>query len=66
MSRTRLKIHRLKIYKAIEKIQEKQKATRSYRNLRRIEPFVTGMKEYGKVIELFTNASPVVAFVWVG
>ena len=52
--------------KAIKKIQEKQRATRSYRNLRRIEPFVTGMKEYGKVVEVFTNASPFVAFVWVG
>ena len=52
--------------RAIGKIQDKQRETRSYRNLRRIEPFVTGMKEYGKVIELFTNASPIVAFVWVG
>ena len=52
--------------RAIGKIQEKQRATRSYRNLRRIEPFVTGMKEYGKVVEVFTNASPFVAFVWVG
>ena len=51
--------------RAIGKIQEKQRATRSYRNLRRIEPFVTGMKEYGKVVEVFTNASPFVAFVWV-
>ena len=52
--------------KAIKKIQEKQRETRSYRNLRRIEPFVTGMKEYGKVVGVFTNASPIVAFVWVG
>ena len=52
--------------KAIEKIQEKQRASRSYRNLRRIEPFVTGMKEYGKVVEVFANSSPIVAFVWVG
>ena len=52
--------------RTIKYIQEKQRARRSYRNLRRIEPFVTGMKEYGKVVEVFTNASPIVAFVWVG
>ena len=51
---------------AIKKIQEKQRETRSYRNLRRIEPFVTGMTEYGKVIAVFANAAPIVAFVWVG
>ena len=52
--------------KAIKKIQEKQRATRSYRNLRRIEPFVTGMNEYLKVVNVFTSDSPIVAFVWVG
>ena len=51
---------------AIRKIQEKQRETKSYRNLKRIEPFVTGITEYGKVIAVFANAVPIVAFVWVG
>ena len=54
------------LHKAIKEIQDKQKATKSYRNLKRIEPFVTGMTEYGKVVAVFANAVPVVAFVWVG
>ena len=54
------------LHEAIKKIQAKQKATKSYRNLKRIEPFVTGMTEYGKVIAVFANAVPIVAFVWVG
>ena len=54
------------LHEAIKKVQEKQRATRSYRNLKRIEPFVTGMTEYGKVIAVFANAVPIVAFVWVG
>ena len=54
------------LHEAIKKIQEKQRATKSYRNLKRIEPFVTGMTEYGKVIAVFANAVPIVAFVWVG
>ena len=54
------------LQEAIKKIQEKQKRTKTYRNLKRIEPFVTGMEEYGKVIGVFANANPIVAFVWVG
>lgn len=54
------------LHETIKNIQEKQRATRSYRNLKRIEPFVTGMTEYGKVIAVFANAVPIVAFVWVG
>lgn len=53
------------LHEAIKKIEEKQRATRSYRNLKRIEPFVRGMTEYGKVIAVFANAVPIVAFVWV-
>ena len=53
------------LLEAIKKIQEKQRATRSYRNLRRIEPFVTGMTEYGGVIAVFADAVPILAFVWV-
>ena len=54
------------LHEAIKKIQEKQRGTRSYRNLKRIEPFVRGMTEYGKVIAVFANAVPIVTFVWVG
>ena len=54
------------LHEAIKKIQEKQRRTRSYRNLKRIEAFVKGMTEYGKVIAVFANAVPIVAFVWVG
>ena len=54
------------LHEAIKKIQEKQKETKSYRNLNRIMPFVTGMTEYGKAIAVFANAVPIVAFVWVG
>ena len=53
------------LHEAIAKIQEKQRETKSYRNLRRIEPFITGMEEYLKVFEIFTSASPIVAYVWV-
>ena len=54
------------LIKAIAKIEERQRRKKSYRNLNRIRPFVTGMNEYGKVIGIFANAVPIVAFVWVG
>ena len=54
------------LIKAIAKIEEGQREKKSYRNLNRIRPFVTGMNEYGKVIGIFANAVPIVAFVWVG
>ena len=53
------------LQEAIKAIQEKQKRTKTYRNLKRIEPFVTAMTEYGKVIAVFANAVEIVAFVWV-
>lgn len=54
------------LHKAIAKIQEKQRDTKSYRNLRRIELFIVSMEEYGKVIDVFSNATPILAHVWVG
>lgn len=50
---------------AIENIQEEQAKKRKLRNLMRIRPFLASMEEYGKVIEVFLNASNILAFVWV-
>jgi hypothetical protein len=32
--------------------------------LRRLEPFLASMEQYGKVIEVFLNASEILSFVW--
>ena len=53
------------VYDTIHDIQEKQKADNRLRNLTRIRVFLEGMQEYGKVIEVFLNASDILAFVWV-
>jgi hypothetical protein len=47
----------------IEDIQDKQ--GRRAQNLARLKPFVEGMEQLGKVVEVFLNLSSVVAFVWV-
>jgi len=38
----------------------------SLRNLRRIEPFITGISQYAKVIEVFVQVKPeILGLIWV-
>ncbi|KAK4442832.1 NACHT domain-containing protein [Podospora aff. communis PSN243] len=45
-------------------IQDKQRKRREMINMRRIRGFLEAMEQFGKVIEVFTNTSEMVAFVW--
>jgi hypothetical protein len=49
----------------IARIQSEREKTRSSIAMRRLEPFLKAMEQYGKVVEVFTNTSMFVAFVWV-
>ncbi len=53
------------VYDTINEIQVKQAEENRMRNLARVRGFLEAMQEYGKVIEVFLNASDVLAFVWV-
>lgn len=50
---------------ALSKMQKDQENKRSMMYMRRLEPFLTAMENYGKVIEVFLNTSDILAFVWV-
>jgi len=50
---------------AIAQIQKHQASKRRLQGMRRLEIFLEGMKEYDKVIQVFLNLSPILAFVWV-
>lgn len=50
---------------AIVKIREKQRSDRKLRFLKRLDPIIKTLRQYGQVIEIFVNVSNVVAFVWV-
>lgn len=51
---------------AIIEIQKTQAQRRGYRNLNKIRPFLDGVGQYSKVIEVFVNAKPdIMAFIWV-
>lgn len=49
----------------IKSIQLKQEAKRRMRYMRRLEPFLQTMTQYGQVVEIFVNTSETLAFVWV-
>ncbi|KAK8069382.1 hypothetical protein PG994_005998 [Apiospora phragmitis] len=50
--------------KEIEQLQKVQQSRRLGQNLARVKPFVEAMGQFGKVIEVFSNVSEMVAFVW--
>lgn len=51
---------------AITAIQAEQAQRKGYRNLNKIRPFVNGLTQYAKVIEVFVTAKPdILAFIWV-
>ncbi|KAK8053544.1 hypothetical protein PG996_012845 [Apiospora saccharicola] len=48
----------------IEQLQKDQYSRRLGQNLARVKPFVEAMSQFGKVIEVYSNVSEIVAFVW--
>lgn len=50
---------------AILTIQNEQCTDRKMRNLARLKGFLEAMEQFGKVIEVFVNASKFVCFIWV-
>ncbi|ETS83638.1 hypothetical protein PFICI_05514 [Pestalotiopsis fici W106-1] len=49
---------------AVRKMESDQESRRCMMNLKRLDPFLKSMEEYGKLIEIFVNVNEVVAFVW--
>ena len=47
------------------KLQNKQLTEKRMRNLKRLASFVEKMEQFGKVVNVYLNASVFVAFVWV-
>ena len=46
-------------------IQHKQQRTKTERFLKRLRPFLDTMEQYSSVLGIFSNASDIVAFIWV-
>lgn len=54
------------VLQTLGKIQQEQSAQRRLIFMNRIRPFIKTMEEFGKIVEVFLNASEVLCFVWVG
>lgn len=49
----------------IKQIQAEQEAKRRMRHMRRLEPLLQTMEQYGRTVDVFVNTSEILAFVWV-
>ncbi|KAF2642210.1 hypothetical protein P280DRAFT_449775 [Massarina eburnea CBS 473.64] len=45
-------------------IQNDQRKSAKLRYLKRLEPFLVAMEQYGQIVEVFLNVSDIIAFVW--
>jgi hypothetical protein len=50
---------------AIQDIENGQRKRQSVQNLRRIQPLLEGLEKYAKVIEVLSNGTPYLPYVWV-
>ncbi|KAI0022836.1 hypothetical protein F4780DRAFT_769516 [Xylariomycetidae sp. FL0641] len=53
------------LMQSLEDVQKVHHSQRRGKNLARLKPFLEAMSNLGKVIEVFTNTSATVAFVWI-
>ena len=52
------------VRKEISRIQSEQGNEKKMMNMTRLQSFLEAMDQFGKVIEVFLNASQFVAFIW--
>jgi hypothetical protein len=54
------------VYNAATEIQRQQAKTKSFRGLKRIEPFIKVLQEYGGVADTFAQIKPdILCLIWV-
>lgn len=53
------------VWIAARAIERQLESRRSLRGFHRIQPFLSGLEQYSKVIEVLCNQTPYLAFIWV-
>lgn len=53
------------VWTAAEEIEKAHEARGNLRNMRRIAPFLKGLQNYSKVIEVLCNGTPYMPWIWV-
>lgn len=54
------------VWTAARDIERQLESRRSLRGFRRIQPFLEGIEQYSKVVEVLCNQVPYLPFLWVG
>jgi hypothetical protein len=50
----------------ISQIQNSQRTSKRMMHLKRLQPFLQAMEQYGNLINIFVNACSMTAYIWVG
>jgi hypothetical protein len=53
------------VWKAALAIQQRQRESKSMKNMRRIEPLLKALEKYSKSIETLCNGTPYLPWIWV-
>jgi hypothetical protein len=53
------------LQKSLAAMQKTQQGSKTMMYLRRLQPFLDAMEQYGNVINIFVNTSNLVGFIWV-
>lgn len=53
------------IWTAVNEIEAHMSQRQSLRGLKRIEPFLKGIEQYAKVVEVLCNGTPYLPWLWV-
>ena len=53
------------VWTAAKEIERQLELRRSLRGLRRIQPFLAGIEQYSKVVEVVCNGTPYLPYLWV-
>ena len=53
------------VWAAAREIERDLERRKSLRNFRRIQPFLAGLEQYSKAIDIFCNGTPILPYVWV-
>ena len=52
------------VWTTTREIQSYLESRRSLRGFRRIQPFLTGLEQYSKVVEVVCNGTPYLPYIW--
>lgn len=54
------------VWTSARDIERHLESRRSLRGFRRIQPFLAGIEQYSKVVEVLCNGTPYLPYIWVG